>query len=388
MWYIHDNSVCPFYENGTFPRPNILPLANSQSCPIPWDKTQVRVPEMLRKTVVQAAQPSGVISRHRHVRTGVLRTDDGTPSIHPSPRSSALGCSAGFYNERHTRLCPITCLQLFHYHGAPDKIWGRNLQQHKNRDGRMTRLFEMNRMRHFYVWLALFLLVNVIAVNIGINIGLDAHTAVAIPLAILTIALLTHLIRSGIAPRIGLGTPAQVPAARMWFYLPLWLLVAWPLAQGLRTDLTMMLLITITGHFIAIGILEEVLFRALLDEGKPVRAVIISTLTFGLGHMVSLLIGQGLTDTVFQVINATVVGFIFTMIVYLTRNLHVVIAAHILYNIMATATATSEGYTLLLAGLVVPLIYGAWLLFLAGVRPDSRHRVRHPAPAGVECATG
>lgn len=255
----------------------------------------------------------------------------------------------------------------------------------------MTRLFEMNRMRHFYVWLAVFLLVNIIAVNIGINIGLDAHTAVVIPLAILTIVLLTHLIRSGIAPRIGLGTPAQVPAARMWFYLPLWLLVAWPLAQGLRTDLTLMLLITIIGHFIAIGLLEEVLFRgllfrALLDEGKPVRAVIISTLTFGVGHAFSLLIGQGLTDTVFQIINATAVGFIFTMIVYLTRSLHVVIAAHILYNIMATVTMTSEGYTLLLAGLVVALIYGAWLLFLAGVRPDSRRRVRHPAPAGAVTA--
>ena len=255
----------------------------------------------------------------------------------------------------------------------------------------MTRLFEMNRMRHFYVWLAVFLLVNIIAVNIGINIGLDAHTAVVIPLAILTIVLLTHLIRSCIAPRIGLGTPAQVPAARMWFYLPLWLLVAWPLSQGLRTDLTLMLLITIIGHFIAIGILEEVLFRgllfrALLDEGKPVRAVIISTLTFGVGHAFSLLIGQGVTDTVFQIINATAVGFIFTMIVYLTRSLHVVIAAHILYNIMATVTVISEGYTLLFAGLTVALIYGAWLLFLAGVRPDSRRRVRHPAPAGAVTA--
>ncbi len=250
----------------------------------------------------------------------------------------------------------------------------------------MTRLFEMNRMRHFYVWLAVFLLVNIIAVNIGINIGLDAHTAVVIPLAILTIVLLTHLIRSGIAPRIGLGTPAQVPAARMWFYLPLWLLVAWPLAQGLRTDLTLMLLITIIGHFIAIGILEEVLFRgllfrALLDEGKPVRAVIISTLTFGIGHAFSLLIGQGVTDTVFQIINATAVGFIFTMIVYLTRSLHVVIAAHILYNIMATVTVISEGYTLLFAGLTVALIYGAWLLHLTGVRP--RVQSNRPRPAGA-----
>lgn len=251
----------------------------------------------------------------------------------------------------------------------------------------MTRLFDTDRMRHFYVWLALFLLLNIIAVNIGTTVGLDGHTSVVLPLAILTIALLTHLIRSGIAPRIGLGTPTQVPAARMWFYLPLWLLVAWPLLQGLRTDLSTLMLITIIGHFIAIGVLEEILFRgllfrALLDEGKPVRAVIISTLTFGIGHAFSLLIGQGLTDTVFQIINATAVGFIFTMIVYLTRSLHVVIAAHILYNILATVGtggAASQGHSLLLVGLVVALVYGAWLLFLAGVRPDSWRRVRHPA---------
>lgn len=250
----------------------------------------------------------------------------------------------------------------------------------------MRRLYEKNQMRHFYVWLAIFLVVNIVAVNIGVNLGVSMHTAAVIPLGTLTLIMVIHLVRSGIATQIGLGRQSKVPAFRMWFYLPLWMLAFIPLTQGVRTDLTILLVITILGHFIAIGVLEEILFRglllkALLDQDKPVRAVVISSLTFGAGHAVSLLIGQGLTDTGLQIINATLVGFIFTMIVYLTGSLHAVIAAHILYNIMATVSVVTDGNLLILAGAGIVVVYGSWLLHLAGALQGRRQSAPAPAPA-------
>ena len=189
----------------------------------------------------------------------------------------------------------------------------------------MTHLYENNPLRHFLLWLAAYLIVSIVAVNIGVNLGLSMPASAALPLGVLTVVLFAYLMRTGIGGQIGLGVPARVPARRMWFYLPLLLL----------------------------------------------GAVTVSALTFGVGHAASLLIGENLGDTALQILNATVVGLVFTLVVLATGNLHAVIAAHFLYNAIAQI-AQPSGVVLILAAVLLLVGYGGWLFYGAGVRDRLR----------------
>lgn len=235
----------------------------------------------------------------------------------------------------------------------------------------LRRLYETNQIRHFLVWLALYLVISIVAINIGAALEMPNHTAVAVPLAVLAVVMLMYLRRSGIDEDIGLGVEPAVSATRMWFYLPLVILVALPLLRGIRDDLTMLVIAAMILHYVGAGFLEEALFRglllqALLRKWRPLWAVVLTGLTFGFGHATSLFIGQTGTDTMLQIINATVVGLIFTLVVIATGSLTAVIVVHILYNVIAESSHVTEGPGIIVTGIVVLLIYGSWLLFGAG----------------------
>lgn len=245
----------------------------------------------------------------------------------------------------------------------------------------MRRLYDRNELWHFLVWLALYLGISIIALNLEGALDLPPHTVVALPLAMLAVVITVYLVRSGIGREIGLGVRPAVSLPRMWFYLPLVVLVALPLLGGMRTDLAAVLIIAMVVHYVSSGYLEEVLFRGmllrhLLREWRPVWAVLVSALTFGIGHSASLLAGQSEADTINQVINATFVGLLFTLVVVATGSLTAVIVAHIFYNIFAEIAMVPEGLGLILTGVVVLIVYGPWLLYGAGgldrVRPLQR----------------
>ena len=59
----------------------------------------------------------------------------------------------------------------------------------------------------------------------------------------------------------------------------------------------------------------------------------ISAVTFGAGHIVNLLTGQGSLDTVFQMGYAIAIGFAFVMVFYKSGSLVPCIATHAIVNV-------------------------------------------------------
>lgn len=254
----------------------------------------------------------------------------------------------------------------------------------------MKRLYDRNQIRHFLVWLAIYLVTSIVAINIGSNLGLSMETAAVVPLGVLSLILYFYLRRTGIGRQIGLGVAPVVSLARLWFYLPLLALVAFPLLTGVRQDVTWLGVLTIIGWAVFVGFLEEVLMRgmllkAMLRQWRPVWAILVSAATFGVGHIASLAIGQGGVDTALQIINATIVGLLFTLVVVATGNLHAVIVAHVLYNGIAQLSQVTDSAMILLSSTIALVVYGGWLLYGAGVKDRVRaldHQRRHPAETG------
>ena len=102
---------------------------------------------------------------------------------------------------------------------------------------------------------------------------------------------------------------------------------------------------------LCVGFVEEVIFRGLLfkalEKDSVNTAIVISSVTFGLGHLLNLVNGSGagLVENLFQVTGAIVIGFLFVVLFYRGKSLYPCVIAHAVINI-TSAFANVEGLTM------------------------------------------
>ena len=126
---------------------------------------------------------------------------------------------------------------------------------------------------------------------------------------------------------------------------------------------------------LCIGFLEEMIFRgflfnAMVKDGVK-SAIIVSSVTFGIGHIVNLVNGSGaeLLPNILQVIYAVAIGFAFVMIYYKTKSLLPCIVTHGLFN-AASAFADKTEITSqrrIVTAVLIAIIAGAYALYITFV---------------------
>ena len=124
---------------------------------------------------------------------------------------------------------------------------------------------------------------------------------------------------------------------------------------------------------LCVGFLEEVIFRGLLFEAMKKddlkAAVIVSSVTFGMGHIINLINGSGadLLSNLLQIVYATAGGFMFVMIYYKTKSILVCIGTHGLFNalsVFANESAVTSGMQIFTC-ILLTAITGSYALYLA-----------------------
>lgn len=87
---------------------------------------------------------------------------------------------------------------------------------------------------------------------------------------------------------------------------------------------------------INVGFIEEVIFSGFLfkmmAKENVKRAMIVSALTFGIGHIVNLLNGAEFVSTIMQVCYAVCLGYLFVVIFYKSKFLIPCIVIHGVIN--------------------------------------------------------
>lgn len=159
----------------------------------------------------------------------------------------------------------------------------------------------------------------------------------------------------------------------MLYYLPVLLMLTANLWYGvsLSRDATGAVLYILS--MLLVGFLEEVIFRGLLFEamrgdGERV-AVIVSSLTFGIGHIINLVNGSGaeLLPNLLQVVYATAAGFMFVLMYCKSRSLVVPIIAHGVFNALSVfaSEAGISAEARILTALLLTVITGSYAVYLA-----------------------
>ena len=214
-----------------------------------------------------------------------------------------------------------------------------------------------------------------VLMSVGDSLSVVAGTEKSVTLAVgilLSAALLLFLRKHALFEAYGL-CPSKVPARSMLFYLPVLLMLTANLWYGVTVNYGTVETVLYILSMFCVGFLEEVIFRGLLfnamRKDSLKAAVIVSSVTFGIGHIINLINGSGaeLLPNLLQIVYATAAGFMFVMMYLKTDSLIGCITAHGLFNAISVfadeSNATAEMRILTCALLTV--ITGAYAAYLA-----------------------
>lgn len=225
------------------------------------------------------------------------------------------------------------------------------------------------------VWFAVaWIIAYVVLVSAGDNVSADLgiDKIVTLPILIAMSATLYFFVKkNGLAEKYGLCKP-RISAARMLYYIPLLLLLTANLRYGVAMNMSPLETVLYVLSMFCVGFLEEMIFRGLLFQAMVkdgVRsAIIVSSVTFGIGHIVNLINGSGagLLPNLLQVMYAMAVGFAFVMIYCKTRSLMPCIITHSVFNGLSAFfnEAAMTPQRQILSGVLLTVIAGGYAIYL------------------------
>jgi uncharacterized protein len=236
----------------------------------------------------------------------------------------------------------------------------------------VLKLYQNKAVLHSLIWLSLYLVLNTITGNIAEAMKVDSTFISAVPNLLLALVCFYYLAHTGITKEIGLSTKPTERASVMLYYIPLMVLPCLNLLYGLNTSLTATDIIFLLAMFTGVGFMEEIIFRglmfkALLQKWNRTVVVIFISFTFAIGHIVSMVaVDLSGMDTLLQIINALIVGFMFMTVILASGNLRACIIAHILYNFLANISLVGSTHIeIIAANLVITAAYFVYLLYHA-----------------------
>ena len=245
----------------------------------------------------------------------------------------------------------------------------------------MKKLYEKSELTFALVWIAVYCVLQSLANPLNEIIG-TAYAASAAFCVLQTIVLFVFIRRNGLQKRYGLCR-SSVPARRFLYYVPLVILASGNLWNGAALTCSPAETVCRVVCMLCVGFLEEVIFRGLLftaiARNNIKSAVIISSVTFGIGHIINLFNGSGmeLVSNLCQIVFAIAVGFLLVTIFSRGGSLLPCILVHSAINTLGTfandAELTMQTQLLHLAALI--LLTVGYTLILTRTLPRNTEQV-------------
>ena len=242
----------------------------------------------------------------------------------------------------------------------------------------MKKLYEKNELTFAIVWIVVYCLLQSLANPLNNVIGI-AYAASAVFCVLQTVVLFAFIRKNGLQKRYGL-CKSSVPAWRFLYYVPLLILASGNLWNGVALRYTPAETVCRIVCMLCVGFLEEVIFRgflfAAIAKNNVKSAIVISSVTFGVGHIINLFNGSGmdLAENLCQIAFAVAVGFLLVTIFCRGGSLLPCILVHAAINILSTfandAGLSAERHLLHIGILIVLTV--AYTLVLTKTLPENR----------------
>ena len=151
------------------------------------------------------------------------------------------------------------------------------------------------------------------------------------------------------------------------YFVPLIILMSINLWGGIRIENSISEIIFYMISMIFVGFLEEIIFRGFLfkmmAKDNLKSAIIVTSLTFGAGHIINLLNGSSFIPTLIQIIYATATGYLFAVVLVKGKSLWPCIITHSVVNALSVF-AVDNSFTAVVSPLcltIIPICYALYL---------------------------
>ena len=235
----------------------------------------------------------------------------------------------------------------------------------------IKKFYDKNELAFSIIWIVAYCVLASIGDNLSDALGISKVITLPILLVLSTILFL-FVKKNNLTEKYGF-CKADVAASKMLFYIPVIILLTANTWYGFRMNMSPLETLLYILSMLCVGFLEELIFRgllfnAMLPNGKN-SAIIVSSVTFGIGHIINLINGSGaeVLPNLLQVVYAIAVGFMFVMIYYRTKSLLPCIITHGVFNALS-AFANETGLTSkeqIVSAILITLISGVYALYIA-----------------------
>ena len=235
----------------------------------------------------------------------------------------------------------------------------------------LKKLYEKSQIVFAVAWIIAYVVLASTADNISEDVGIPKIVTLPVLIA-LSVILYFFVRKNGLRQKYGFCKP-QLPAGKMLFYIPLLVLLTANLWYGVRMNQPPVETVLYILSMFCVGFLEEVIFRGFLFQAMAPNgvksAIIVSSVTFGIGHIVNLINGSGaeLLPNLLQVLYAVAIGFAFVMIYCKTKSLVICVITHSVFNGLSAFAneAVMTPQRQILSGVLFTVIGGGYALYLA-----------------------
>lgn len=232
-------------------------------------------------------------------------------------------------------------------------------------------LFDKSKILFAVTWIVAYCVL--FSVGDALSAAVGVIKAVTLPIGIfMSVILIAFLHKHNLFGEYGLCKPTASPR-EMLFYIPAVIMMSANLVFGVANNYNALNTVMYVLSMVCVGFLEEIIFRGLLFNAmrrdNERAAIIVSSLTFGIGHIINLFNGSGaaLLPSLLQIVYATSAGFMFVMIYKKSKSLIPCILIHAAFNSLS-AFASHANMTVnihLVSCILLTIVTGGYALYLA-----------------------
>lgn len=224
----------------------------------------------------------------------------------------------------------------------------------------MRKSLEKHELKITIFMIVIYLVLNSICIN---NFG-DTHYITMLCNIILSIAIIIFIIKNKLVSYYKLN---KVPKLKPFLYfIPLLILMSVNLWTGININNSISEIIFFMVSMICVGFLEEIIFRGFLFQmmakDSIKQAIVVTSLTFGIGHIINLLNGAEIIPTLIQITYAVSTGYLFAIILHKGKSLWPCIITHSVVNSLSIFNTTLVStYIAPITLTIVPILYSIYI---------------------------
>lgn len=241
----------------------------------------------------------------------------------------------------------------------------------------MKKMFEKNELLFALLWIGAYVIGLGNADMLSESIGVPKLITALLGFA-LTLVLWGFVRKNRLEGYLGLCRIAVSPRQLLYF-VPLIIISSVNFWGRLCVNYDALTTVLFIVSMCFVGFLEELVFRGLLFKAMCrdgiKTALIVSSLSFGVGHIVNLLLGAPLFETVLQLVYASAIGFCYTAVFCACGSIVPCIISHALVNSTSAFAVDASDSRQLIVSLIQTMLsigYGLWLLRRGPVFSESR----------------